>query len=106
MKGLKTGGRKRGTPNKVNSLVSDLLQANNMNLVQEAVNIYKVGDEEFKLKVLTLLFPYVYPKRAEIPVEDEELDITPLTLEDKKRLFIQATEELAELKAEIDKEDG
>jgi hypothetical protein len=71
----KLAGRQKGTPNKVNSVVSDILQAKNMNLVEEAIALYSEGDHEFKLKVLNLLFPYAYSKKVDIP--DDSLDVTP-----------------------------
>jgi len=78
MKGIKTGGRKKGTPNKATLVVTDILQANDMNLVQSAINLYTQSlDPEFKLKVLSLLIPYVYPKRVDS--EPEALDVTPET---------------------------
>lgn len=71
----KIAGRQKGTTNKVNTVVSDILQAKNMNLVDEAISLYSEGDHEFKLKVLTLLFPYAYAKKTE--VQDTSVDITP-----------------------------
>jgi hypothetical protein len=76
MKGLKTGGRQKGTPNKESAFVGLLLEKRGFNLVNEAMNIYSEGDNETKLKILNLLFPYVYPKRVDAP-PDDALDITP-----------------------------
>lgn len=77
MKGLKTGGRQKGTPNKATTVVSEILSNHNMNLVEEAMSLYhQASDPEFKMKVITLLFPYVYPKRVDRD-EDSTLDITP-----------------------------
>lgn len=72
----KTGGRQKGIPNKATNLVLDILRGQNMNLVNEAVSLYHEGDNEFKLKVLNLLFPYCYHKKIEAPLDDS-LDITP-----------------------------
>jgi hypothetical protein len=75
----KIAGREKGTTNKVNALVADILQAKNMNLVDEAMGLYNFSaDPEFKLRVLSLLFPYVYPKRTD-PIPDDSIDITPET---------------------------
>lgn len=79
MKGLKTGGRQKGTPNKATTVVADILQAQNMNLIEEAIGLYSsASDSEFKLKVLSLLIPYVYPKRVDAH-PDDSLDVTPET---------------------------
>ncbi len=76
MKGLKTGGRQKGTPNKETQIVALRLQEVGVNLVDEAMGIYNEGDNELKLKVLSLLFPYVYPKRVD-GQHDDALDVTP-----------------------------
>jgi hypothetical protein len=76
MKGLKTGGRQKGTPNKTSMAVPLFLQKNGMNLVEEAIDLYRsTSDPEFKLKILTLLFPYAHARKVES--SDEALDITP-----------------------------
>lgn len=76
MKGLKTGGRQKGTPNKTSMAVPLFLEKSGMNLVNEAVDLYRCAtDPEFKLKILTLLFPYAHSKQVD-PVDDT-LDVTP-----------------------------
>jgi hypothetical protein len=73
----KIAGRQKGTPNKTSSVVADILQARNINIVDEALNLYEQStDIEFKSKILSLLFPYVYPKRVDA-LPDDALDITP-----------------------------
>lgn len=90
MKGLKVGGRQKGTPNKTSIVVHDILQAKNMNLVDEAMALYESGNKDFKLKVLSLLFPYVYPKRAEAPAPtDDPIDITP---ENEEQVMLETIE--------------
>jgi hypothetical protein len=90
MKGLKTGGRKKGIPNKVSAVVSEILAARNTNLVDEAMELYTGGNREFKLKVLSLLFPYVYPKLTEsLPQPDETIDITP---ENEEQVMLETIE--------------
>lgn len=76
MKGLKTGGRQKGTPNKETAFVGLLLEKRGFNLVNEAMQLYSGADDEMKIRILTLLFPYVYPKRVDSP-PDESIDITP-----------------------------
>lgn len=73
----KLGGRQKGTPNRETSVVADILKAHDFNLVKEAMGLYKeTTDLEFKAKVLSLLFPYVYPKRVD-GNPDDSIDITP-----------------------------
>lgn len=73
----KSGGRQKGTPNKATTVVAEILQARNINIVDEALNLFEQSiDVEFKAKILTLLFPYVYPKRVDA-LPDDALDITP-----------------------------
>jgi hypothetical protein len=76
MKGLKTGGRQKGTPNKESAFVGLLLEKRGFSLVNEAMNLYAEADTENRIKILSLLFPYVYPKRVDA-APDEALDITP-----------------------------
>lgn len=76
MRGLKTGGRQKGTPNKTSMAVPLALDKRGVSLVNEAVDLYiSSSDPEFKLKILTLLFPYAHSKKVE--VSDDSLDITP-----------------------------
>lgn len=85
MKGLKTGGRQKGTPNRSTTVVSDILQARDINLVDQALDLFERSlDPELKVKILSLLFPYVYPKRVDA-LPDDALDITPENEEDYAR---------------------
>ena len=108
MKGLKTGGRQRGTPNKSTAVVTNVLDGKNLNLIDEAMTLYSRGNDEFKLKVLTLLFPYRYPKRVEKLSEqpqDSEIDITDeyQAALDMVEFISQKFPQLIHSKAEVDK---
>lgn len=108
MKGLKTGGRKKGTPNKITSGTVEYFTRNNIDLAPEAWKLYQSSeDPEFKLKVLSLLFPYVY-RRKENMIDDESIDVTPedMPLDEMKRLFISASEGLENLKLKISEKEN
>lgn len=110
MKGLKTGGRQKGTPNKATSEIKHLLIHKGVDLVEEALRLYGSSeDPEFKLKIISLLFPYRYPRVPEIQ-PDETIDVTKwdeMPTDEMKRLFISAKEGILELEAKIkERESG
>jgi hypothetical protein len=58
----KTGGRQPGSLNKRTQLVSEILEANGINLVQMILNKIPLLDESEQVRAITALLPYVYPK--------------------------------------------
>jgi hypothetical protein len=76
MKGLKTGGRQKGTPNRESAFVGLALEKRGFSLVDEALSLYADADTETRIRLLGLLFPYVYPKRVDAAPEDH-IDVTP-----------------------------
>lgn len=75
----KTGGRKKGTPNKSTLTIQEELKSFDngagFNLVQEMMNLYTLIHADNPLvavKILTSLMEYVYPKRRSIDLRTEE----------------------------------
>lgn len=68
----KTGGRLPGSVNKRTALVSEILEANGINLVQILLNKIPLLDEIEQVRSITALLPYVYPKltASEISLPD------------------------------------
>ncbi len=70
MKGLKTGGRQKGTPNKITAEVRDFLASlvsDNADLIQQD---FRNMTTEQRMNFLPKILPYIVPKQK--PVSDEE----------------------------------
>lgn len=68
-KGIKTGGRTKGTPNKKTINIQELLETEfeGFNPVRELITIYKTDIETAqKIVILKELSNYIYPKRKAI----------------------------------------
>lgn len=68
-KGVKTGGRQKGTPNKKTKTIKELLEQDflGFNPVRELITLYKKDIETAqKIVILKELANYVYPKRRAI----------------------------------------
>ena len=67
----KTGGRTKGTPNKVTKdvrqLLSDIVESNISNIEND---LKKLSSKE-RLQIITGLLPYVVPKKTELALEDD-----------------------------------
>lgn len=69
----KTGGRKKGTPNKKTLEFAAELEKLDFNAVQKAVELYHNTDEDgVKANILTNFFKYLYPQRKAIDVDYAE----------------------------------
>lgn len=69
---LKTGGRKKGTPNKKSLELHSLLSNNGINLIEELKVLLPKLSPEKKADVLLNLMQYLYPKRKSIDLKAEE----------------------------------
>ena len=88
MKQTKTGGRQKGTPNKVTKdvrqLLNDIVQDNIANIEND---LKKLNSKE-RLQIITGLLPYVVPKQTEIGFNNDATGIVlnfhnaPLTEKD------------------------
>lgn len=72
----KTGGRKKGTPNKRTLAFGELLQSRGMDLLAEILDAAKALPKTDRIGIYMGLLPYQYPKRK--PTEQEQ----PTSLED------------------------
>lgn len=65
-KKLPNAGRKKGTPNKRNTLVSEILEAHGINIVDQILVRLKSIPMVDQVKTLTSMLPYVYPKLTNV----------------------------------------
>ena len=82
----KTGGRKKGTPNKKTQILTEILEekgfcvvTNKLRIYKKALNNFKNDRSDFRFKYLEIadsvpkdLMQYVYPKRKSIEVTGAE----------------------------------
>jgi hypothetical protein len=80
-KGLpKSGGRKKGTPNKNSTSLRDAMDRAGFNLAEEFIALYQQEtDLEKKRNTLYFLFRYVYPALKEVEQTPESGDKTSAT---------------------------
>lgn len=101
----KLGGRKKGTPNRIATEVSDLLEAEGFDLVKESMDLYRSSnDDEVRQRILNMLFPYVHSKRSELIITQKPLDEIDVT---GKKLLLERSEAAVNLlKQEIAREEA
>ena len=72
-KGIKTGGRTKGTPNKQTQNVIDRLEALDCDPLEAMVRIANRAEKEGELSIAAQLYKelgnYIYPKRKAVDVE-------------------------------------
>jgi hypothetical protein len=70
----KTGGRKKGTPNRATVVLRDKLAALGCDPAEELVTIAQNPETSVhsKVQIYSTLLPYVYPKRKLVDDSDEE----------------------------------
>lgn len=73
-KGIKTGGRKAGTPNKKTQKFSETLARLEFDVAEEAVKLFndKTLSIDVRLKLLEMLATYSHPKPRELANEPEQ----------------------------------
>ena len=101
-KGLqKTGGRKKGIPNKKTLEMTSLLNELGCNLIQELVKFAqdKKVDVSIRVKIYYELLAYTYPKRGSLQSSSESLR------EEKKREAKEYVKKMREFGEEL-KEEG
>lgn len=82
MRAIKTGGRQKGTPNKITAKIRQKLSdivSNEIKNIPEYLN--QIESPEIKLKLIIQMLPYLIPKQREISAEIEEkepIKITPI----------------------------
>lgn len=70
-KGVRYGGRKKGTPNKRTVWLRDLLNNSDFNWEAEFQKVYPKLKNELKMQVLLDLLPFLNPKIKDKEVEDQ-----------------------------------
>ena len=94
MKGLKTGGRIKGSENKVTSQIREkiyLILENQFETFESELNNLKPKD---KFELLIKLLPYVIPKQLETSNYNEtelnlDIEVTPEKIKELKDLIIR-----------------
>ena len=77
----KTGGRQKGTKNKLNLGVEDALNARGIDCVEEMLKIAQTTDkEDIRLTVYKELLKYVYPQRKAVEIANE-VELPPIKIE-------------------------
>lgn len=82
MRAIKTGGRQKGTPNKITAEIRQKLSdivSNEIKNIPEYLN--QIESPEIKLKLIIQILPYLIPKQKEISTEieaKEPIKITPI----------------------------
>tara|TARA_Y100000385_G_C12681535_1_gene462351 strand:+ start:84 stop:371 length:288 start_codon:yes stop_codon:yes gene_type:complete len=71
-KGFKTGGRQKGTPNKVTSELKELLKEFILDEFKELKPRIEELDTNQRLQILTKLMPYALPKESEQMNHDQK----------------------------------
>ena len=78
--GTKTGGRKKGTPNK--RTLDFVENLGNYNPLESLLRI--VQDEttplDTKIRINLDLLPYIYPKRKAIELRDKDCELPPIVI--------------------------
>lgn len=89
-KGKKTGGRSKGTPNKLTLELRDLLTAK---VAEIPELLEQINGPQTRLNYLIKLVPYVIPKPKQIDVTEEDEN------EQMRIVVISASEEIKQLEA-------
>lgn len=71
-KGIKTGGRMKGSPNKKSELLSEALDSLKFNLPLRLAEIFPKLTPDKQMDCLLELLQYLYPKRKAIEVDENE----------------------------------
>jgi hypothetical protein len=91
-KGLpKTGGRKKGTPNKNSLSVKSSLDAKGIDLIHEIITrIFELTDKGQQVSELKALLPYVYPRLKETDFIPDQAEEPTLDLDETQLLALVA----------------
>ncbi len=68
----KTGGRKKGTPNRQSLCLLSVLESNKIDIIAEIANLLPQLGPEKKADVLLNLMSYVFPKRKAIELSSAD----------------------------------
>lgn len=70
--GPKTGGRKKGTPNKATLSIERKLAEKGIDVIDEIINLLSQLDPPYKMRIYLNLLEYIYPKRKSIEISLEQ----------------------------------
>lgn len=68
----KSGGRKKGTPNKKTLLLSDIIEQGSQSLPERILELLPKLPVDKQANVLLKLMEFIYPKRKAVEVLDRE----------------------------------
>jgi hypothetical protein len=91
--GLKSGGRKKGVPNRRTLELADQLQALGYDLVSEVLkNLARIDDPHKAAQIQVRLMNFVYPTRGPSggPADKAPVDVTPESTEELSVEELQA----------------
>jgi hypothetical protein len=77
----KTGGRKKGTPNKNSTRLEASFTNEGIDIGSELVRIYKnFSSDQDKLKILFRIMDYVYPRQKSVLERQDEVEVKDQTI--------------------------
>jgi hypothetical protein len=89
MKGLKTGGRQKGTPNKLTSEIREKLNDYVYTEIDTLINNIDKIPIEKRLDLLTKILPYTIPKMSNIEVtSDNDINLDIEVSETEKQIIL------------------
>jgi hypothetical protein len=68
----KTGGRKKGTPNRKTQELEEVLRKNKLDVVGELKALMPKVSPEKQADILLSLMNYIYPKRKAVEIQQED----------------------------------
>lgn len=112
----RTGGRKKGTPNKNRPDLIRELEARNFNVLDEILKILPSLDAAMKIRSLLNLMEYIYPRKRAITIDEEETqaiqakivekieDLRSLPKDSKRALLAQLQKALEDGDGDVNEE--
>jgi len=79
-KGIKTGGRTKGTPNRTTTETKELLQKIVSNELDNLQQLLEDLNSKERLDAVIKLLPYILPKQQEIAIESTKSQFQPITV--------------------------
>jgi hypothetical protein len=79
-KGIKTGGRQKGTSNKLSGTVKEMITQFVTNEIQHLPSILSMLEPREKADYIIKLLPYILPKKA--PIEEPKEPSRPMRIHD------------------------
>lgn len=80
---IKTGGRRKGSPNRATRILQENLKNRGFDWVDEFLNVYYTLDGEDRINALMKMLPFLAPKYSEIKVTTEDISREKTALKSK-----------------------